>query len=112
MEGPAMIRAAILALAILVAGCANLAAPQSFEQRIAYAHGTVTATLQSCEQLYRRGRISAEQGRHCLALTDRAAAALEIARGSTEPQSAEHWLQLATQLLAQLETMLAEAQQR
>lgn len=101
----------ILAIAIFVAGCASLATPQSFDQRLAYAYGSVTATVTSCHQLYQRARITREQGQRCLDLTDQAVAAIEIARGTTEPQAAENWLQLATQLLAQLETMLREAQQ-
>lgn len=104
-----MIRAAILALAILVAGCANLAAPASFDQRLAYAYGSVTATLHTCAQLFERQRITHAQGQRCLDLTDQAAAALNLAQGATDQPTAQGFLQVALALLAQLETMLAEA---
>lgn len=105
-----MIRAAILALAILVAGCSTLATPQTFDQKIAYAYGSVTATLHTCRQLFERDRLTHEQGSRCLALTDQAAAALALAQGTDDPQTAHGFLQVALGMLTQLETMLAEAQ--
>jgi len=103
-------KAIILALAILVAGCTSLTPPQSFDQRIAYAYGTVTATLHTCKQLYERNRLSHEQGSKCLALTDQASTALALAQGTEDPQTAAGFLQVALGFLTQLETMLAEAQ--
>lgn len=105
-----MIRAIILALAILVAGCSTLVAPKSFDQRLAYAYGSVNATLYSCANLYERGRLTQAQGERCLELTDQAAAAISIARGTTDPATAEGFLQVAIGLLTQIETMLMEAQ--
>ena len=103
-------KAIILALAILVAGCSTLATPQTFDQRIAYAYGTVTATLHTCKQLYERNRLSHEQGSKCLALTDQAATALALAQGTEDAQTAQGFLAVALGFLTQLETMLAEAQ--
>ena len=105
-----MIRAALLALAILVAGCTSLAPPQSFDQRIAYAYGSVTATLHTCKQLYERNRLTHEQGSRCLALTDQAATALALAQGTEDAQTAQGFLAVALGFLTQLETMLTEAQ--
>jgi hypothetical protein len=105
-----MIRAIILALAILVAGCSTLTAPQSFDQRVAYAYGSVTATLHTCASLYERRRITTEQGQKCLTLTDQAAAALALAQGTEDAQTAQGFLAVALGFLTQLETMLAEAQ--
>lgn len=106
-----MIRAAILALAILVAGCSTLATPRSFDDRLAYAYGSATAALESCTQLYERQRITREQGQRCLDLADQAAAAIALAKGTADQQTAQDFLQVALGLLTQLETMLAEAQQ-
>ena len=103
-------KAIILALAILVAGCSTLATPQTFDQRIAYAYGTVTATLHTCKQLYERARLTHEQGSKCLALTDQAATALALAQGTEDAQTAQGFLAVALGFLTQLETMLAEAQ--
>ena len=103
-------KAIILALAILVAGCSTLATPQTFDQRIAYAYGTVTATLHTCKQLYERNRLSHEQGSKCLALTDQAATALALAQGTEDAQTAQGFLAVALGFLTQLETMLQEAQ--
>lgn len=103
-------RAIILALAILVAGCSTLTTPQTFDQRIAYAYGSVTATLHTCKQLYERARLTHEQGSKCLALTDQASTALALAQGTDDPQTAQGFLQVALGFLTQLETMLAEAQ--
>lgn len=103
-------KAIILALAILVAGCSTLATPQTFNQRIAYAYGSVTATLHTCKQLYERNRLTHEQGSKCLALTDQAATALALAQGTEDAQTAAGFLQVALGFLTQLETMLAEAQ--
>lgn len=103
-------KAVILALAILVAGCSTLATPQSFDQRIAYAYGTVTATLHTCKQLYERNRLTHEQGSKCLALTDQASTALALAQGTDDPQTAAGFLAVALGFLTQLETMLTEAQ--
>ena len=103
-------KAIILALAILVAGCSTLATPQTFDQRIAYAYGTVTATLHTCKQLYERARLTHEQGSKCLALTDQAATALALAQGTEDAQTAQGFLAVALGFLTQLETMLTEAQ--
>lgn len=104
-------RATLLALAVFLSGCGSLqlAAPRSFDDRLAYTHGSVTATMISCTQLLERQRLTHEQGRKCQTLTDQATAALAMARGSTDPQTGQHWLTLATNLLTQLETMLNEA---
>lgn len=103
-------KAIILALAILVAGCSTLATPQTFDQRIAYAYGSVTATLHTCKQLYERSRLTHEQGSKCLALTDQAATALALAQGTEDAQTAQGFLAVALGFLTQLETMLTEAQ--
>ena len=103
-------KAILLALAILVAGCSTLTTPQTFDQRIAYAYGTVTATLHTCKQLYERARLTHEQGSKCLALTDQAATALALAQGTEDAQTAQGFLAVALGFLTQLETMLAEAQ--
>jgi len=103
-------RAIILALAILVAGCSTLTTPQTFDQRIAYAYGTVTATLHTCKQLYERARLTHEQGSKCLALTDQASTALALAQGTDDAQTAQGFLAVALGFLTQLETMLSEAQ--
>ena len=103
-------KAIILALAILVAGCQSLATPQTFDQRIAYAYGSVTATLHTCRQLYERDRLTHEQGSKCLALTDQASTALALAQGTSDPQTAGGFLQVAIGMLTQLEVMLQEAQ--
>lgn len=103
-------RALVLALAILVAGCSTLATPRTFGDRLAYAHGSVTAALDTCTALYQRQRLTHAQGQRCLELSDQATAALALAKGAPDPQTAQGYLQIALGLLTQLEVMLAEAQ--
>lgn len=100
--------AAFLALLVLT-GCATIATPQSFDQRLAYAAGTTTATRWSCADAYQRQRIDQPAAAQCLALTDHAMRTISAARllsGAGDAGSAQAQLDLALGLLLEVERML------
>lgn len=47
--------------ALLVAGCASMAKPETFRQQVAYVEGSLTAAYQTIGELKKTGRINAEK---------------------------------------------------
>lgn len=100
---------AILVALVMVTGCATVAAPQTLDQRLAYAYGSVTATRYSCADAVQRERIDKTAATQCLMLTDHARRTVDAARllvVSGDPASAQAQLELATGLLLEVEKML------
>lgn len=95
---------------ILISGCATLAVPQTFDQRLAYAYGALTAVRDTGTMLIERGRIGPEDGVHILRATDEMRFLLDAARDvyPTDPLTAENKLKFVNGVLMQLEAFLKE----
>lgn len=92
-------------------GCqsAGLEAPQSIDQRLAYAYGTHTAILDAAAAGVEQGRLSAEDGERVLDLADESRLTLDAARVALtagDVSTAEGRLVLALGVLTQLQTYL------
>ena len=99
-----------LAALILIAGCATLAVPQTFDQRLAYAYGALTAVRDTGTMLIQRERIGLADGVQFLHATDEMRMLLDMARNvhPTDPLTAENQLKFVNGVLMQLEAFLKE----
>lgn len=99
-----------LAAIILLAGCATLAVPQTFDQRLAYSYGALTSVRDTGAMLIERGRIGPEDGLQILRATDEMRMLLDMARNvyPTDPLTAENKLKFVNGVLMQLEAYLKE----
>lgn len=100
-----------LLLALLLTGCATfgLAPASSFSDRLAYGYGTHTAVLTAATDSLEAGEIGTQDAQRVLTVADEARTALDAARvaaGAGDATTAEGRLQLATALLAELQTYL------
>ena len=99
----------VIVIVLMMTACATITAPQSLDQRLAYAYGSVTATRYSCADAVQRQRIDKTAATQCLMLTDRARRTVDAARllvVSGDLESAQAQLELATGLLLEVEKML------
>jgi hypothetical protein len=111
-------RVAILLLAAcfilaMIPGCVSLEAPKSFNERLAYAYGGVSASRATAGALLERGRISVDEARNAQALADQSRTALDLARGAAgqgDMSTANGQLELALTVLTSLEKFLKEKQ--
>lgn len=94
-------------VAIGFMGCATLAKPETFEQKLAYAYGSVTAVRQTATDLLKRDRITVEQARYVQEKADEARGYLDLARTS-DPAEAQDKLQTAITILTALEASLKQ----
>lgn len=101
----------VAALALyLMTGCASLglAPADSFDARLAYAYGTHTAVLQAASAAVTAGTLSKKDGASVLTLATQSRMLLDSARSveSTDPTTAAGRLQLATNVLTEIQTYL------
>lgn len=103
-------RAAIVfAVALLVAGCLPIVQPDTYQQRLAYAAGSVSASRATCADHYLRGSMTKANAEKCLTLTDQAFATIEAARATP---GGETQLQTALAILLQVEALLQSQEKR
>jgi len=101
-----------LALLALVAGCVSLAPANTLSERLAYAMGTHTAVLVATTQALELGDITSDDAQRVLTVADTARQTLDaagLAIGVGDLATAEARLQLATSLLARLQSYLRGA---
>lgn len=103
--------AAFALLGILLSACATLGfeSAKSFEDKLAYAFGNVTAVRETAAAGVRAGTLSSADGAEVLELTNEARALLDAARvvaGTGDTEAANAKLVLATAILTQLRNYL------
>lgn len=104
----------LVGLCLLVAtGCASIATPNTYNQKLAYAESTAEAVLQTTYDLLQRDRISVptakkvdEQMDNVRLLLDNA----KIAASVKDAKSFSGYLEQANKILIQLQTTLQEQQ--
>lgn len=97
-------------LMLMLAACVSLEAPKSFNDKLAYGYGSVSATRNTAAALLERKRISKDDAIQVQALADQARTGLDAARGtasSGDLATAQGQLQLALDVLTKLEAYLA-----
>jgi len=96
------------ALMVLITACASLgiAPAQSFDQRWAYANGTLTAVVQTASQGVEGGTLSKDDGRAVLEIAKQARSLLDAAHSATSVEDANRNLSLAVAVLENLQTYL------
>jgi hypothetical protein len=102
-----------LALALLLTGCATLGlvAPQTTDQKLAYAEGAVIAAQQSITQALTAGLLTSAQATNANAMTLSALAVIKTGRSleTTNATAAANDLALATNAIAGIQTYLTSA---
>ena len=99
----------VIVIVLMMTAWATITAPQSLDQRLAYAYGSVTATRYSCADAVQRQRIDKTAATQCLMLTDHARRTVDAARllvVSGDLESAQAQIELVTGLLLEVERML------
>jgi len=100
---------ALMALVLLVAGCAAFTQPKTFEEQLAYAYGTHTAVLLAAASSVTAGTLSPGDGEVVLAMADQSRAVLDLAKLTAttgDTTNAEGQLALATNILTELQKYL------
>ena len=97
-------------LLILIAGCASIAKPQSFDQQLAYVQSGITSAKQTAFDLLQRDRITPEKALEIDAEANKARAALSVARGVGNTPAGQDSLAVAVSILVSIEAQLKEAQ--
>lgn len=99
-----------LALLIITTACASIApAPKSMDQGLAYVYAGITTARLEAAQLLKTKTISLDDAKLVQNLADQARSAADIARTYSQKGdtlSAQNSLELATQVLAQINTYL------
>jgi len=98
----------VFAVTLILAGCMTLVQPDTYQQRLAYAAGSVSASRATCADHYLRGSMTKVNAEKCLMLTDQAFAMIETARATP---GGETQLQAALAILLQVEALL-QAQEK
>lgn len=106
-----MIRKYSLYILLLLAGCAQLGlqAPQTFDQKLAYAYGTHTAVQNAAAGALNAKEISSDEAKQVLKLADESRVLLDAAGAASSAgdiSSADGKLLLATSILTQLQAYL------
>lgn len=101
----------VLYIAYLIAGCAQLGleAPQSFEERLAYAVTQNAAARQAAANALNAGDIGKADAEYVLKTTDSGRELLDaakVASGAGDIKTAEGRLSLATNVLTELQAYL------
>jgi hypothetical protein len=102
-------RYAIFLLLALIAGCASLEKPQSFQEQILYTQYGLVAAVEIASDLKERGKLSQADADKIVEQVQNADAALKAARMLSfqgKPKEAQDYLQTANGMLRQLETYL------
>ncbi len=102
-------RYSIFLLFALIAGCASLEKPQSFQESVLYTQYGLVAAVEIAADLKERGKISPMDADKIVEQVQHADAALKTARMLSfqgKPKEAQDWLQTANGMLRQLETYL------
>jgi len=104
---------ALLALCVLLAGCAQLGLvkPQTTDQKLAYAYGGIISAQQSIAQATTAGLLTSAQATNANNMTLAAKATLDTARSleTTNATGAANDLQLATTAITALQAYLTSA---
>lgn len=103
-------RLPVFAFILILAGCATLAKPETFDQRVAYAMASVTAVRQTATDLLTRDRITVEQAIFVQAKADEARWYLDLAKATPDPREAQDKLQTALTILTALEASLKSSE--
>lgn len=96
---------------LVMTACSTIATPQTLDQRLAYAYGSVTATRYTCADAVQRQRVDKAAAQQCLLLTDHARKTVDAARTlviAGQPGDAQAQLTLALDILASVERMMQE----
>lgn len=99
----------LVLVAVLIAGCAALTAPKSFDQQLAVAYSVHTAVLDAAADGVNSGAISVADGRTVLKIADQAKLLLDSARAAEslgDDKSATEKLNLAVQVLQNLQAFV------
>lgn len=103
-----------LSCVMLLAACAQLglAQPETFNQKLAVAYGTVTQTRELATTLLQQGKLSSDDASNVLATTDAARAGLDTARklSLSQPEAAIVKLESVRSVLVAVSTYLASRQ--
>lgn len=91
---------------ILIAGCASIAKPQSFDQQLAYVQSGITSVRQTATDLLRRDRITPSKALQINAEADKARAYVRVARGLGDVPEGRDKLSLAVSILTSIEAEL------
>ena len=92
----------VLALALVVAGCAGLATPTTFNGKVAYTDGLAGALGKTCLGLSQRSRISVDTLIRCTSTVEQAGSLVDTAR-AVGGFAGEDRLAAAQRLLLDLE---------
>jgi hypothetical protein len=102
-------RYAIFLLFALIAGCASLEKPQSFQEQVLYTQYGLVAAVEIAADLRDRGRLSQDDANKIVEQVQQADAALKTARMLSfqgMPKEAQDYLKTANGMLRQLESYL------
>lgn len=103
----------LLAVLLFFTGCAGMAKPETFKQRLTYVVATAEATATTTSDLYKREVISREKAiviKEQLELVNITVSNARLAFGSGDEKTAVEFLNRANLILIQLEKQLKEAQ--
>ena len=103
---------ALFSLSLMGCETLGLTKPKTFDQKLAYAEGQVTAGYQSVTDLANRQRITKDAGVRTIKQLDEASTALKAARiavGAGDMTLAQNQLGVATAILLSVEATLKEA---
>lgn len=89
-------------IGLVMAGCLPVVQPDTYQQRLAYAAGSISAARASCADHYLRSSMTRENAEKCLVLTDQAMELIQAARLSTGTESQ---LTAALAILVQVENL-------
>ena len=101
----------LVAILAALAGCPSLPAPESFDQRLAYAYGVYTAVVNTAAAGVETGALSVDEGQSLLELSDQARILLDAAR-VVEGARGEDQLTLALAVLTEAQAYLNRRAQR
>lgn len=96
---------------LLLCGCAGFTQPQSFEDKIYFTQGQVTAAYDSIAEAALSQRITKAEGESLLDSVDQANDAVQTAKSAGDTETALGKLQFAQTLLLGLEARLKEKMQ-
>jgi hypothetical protein len=102
-------RYSIFLLLALIAGCASLEKPQSFQEQVLYTQYGLVAAVEIAADLKERGKLSQDDADKIVEQVKQADAALKTARMLSFqglPKDAQGYLQTANGMLRQLESYL------
>jgi len=106
----------LLSLVLLLSACTFFGqpTPETFNERVLYAKGTLVSVLESANTLLSAGAIDRDTYLAVREETDKAATTIKLAQQvwATNPQEAENRLTTALTLLEALRAYLIDAQQR